>query len=93
MERVVDDFIFLCFLVGNDFLPHIPCLKITDGGIDCLMILYKIVKPQLDDYLTNCGRLNLEGVNLFLKHLGMIEEELIRGSEKKKEINNNRREN
>ncbi|KAM3138612.1 hypothetical protein pb186bvf_009364 [Paramecium bursaria] len=93
LERVVDDFIFLCFLVGNDFLPHIPCLKITDGGIDCLMILYKIVKPQLDDYLTNCGKLNLEGVNLFLKHLGMIEEELIRGSEKKKEINNNRREN
>ena len=36
----VNDFIFLCFCVGNDFLPHIPSLEIMQRGIECMLDVY-----------------------------------------------------
>ena len=40
-ERVVDDFILLTFLVGNDFLPHLPTLDISEMAFDTLISAYK----------------------------------------------------
>ena len=39
-KRIIDDFIFICYLLGNDFLPHIPSLDITKNGIDILIKIY-----------------------------------------------------
>jgi 5'-3' exonuclease len=40
-EQSVYDYIFMCFLLGNDFLPHFPCLNIRTNGIRNIMSLYK----------------------------------------------------
>jgi 5'-3' exonuclease len=38
--RIINDFIFLCYFLGNDFLPHIHALDIYNRGIEDLIITY-----------------------------------------------------
>merc|ERR1719296_111807 len=49
-ERVIDDFVFMCFFVGNDFLPHLPSLSIRDGSVDQMLSLYVEILPSMDNW-------------------------------------------
>lgn len=42
-ENAINDFIFLNFMIGNDFLPHISSLEIIENGIDIILSLYREV--------------------------------------------------
>jgi len=46
-----DDFIFICYFLGNDFLPHLPSIDIKTGGLDfimgCYIDTYKILKTSI----------------------------------------------
>mmetsp|Transcript_28765 Transcript_28765/g.59276 ORF Transcript_28765/g.59276 Transcript_28765/m.59276 type:complete len:1202 (+) Transcript_28765:161-3766(+) len=74
-ERLIDDVVFMCFFVGNDFLPHLPSLDIRDGALDYLFNVYRRLLPGLGGYLTDHGgRVNLERVDVILAEVGAIED-------------------
>jgi len=53
IERIIDDFIFFCFFIGNDFLPALSALDISEGSLDHLITFYKKCLPELNDYITD----------------------------------------
>ena len=79
-ERTIDDFVFLTFFVGNDFLPGLPALDIADNAFDLLFHVYLRQRDQWyrDDpsnpYLTHKGEI-VSGKRLqaFLTHAGVHE--------------------
>ena len=93
LERVIDDFVFLCFFCGNDFLPHLPSLDIREGALDMLIKEYKTNLPNIGGYLTeNNGNVNLGRVSVLLNKLGQIEDVIFVSRIKKEENDTKRRE-
>ena len=93
-ERIIDDFVFLCFLVGNDFLPNLPSLKIREGAIDALIYLYKKMLPELKNFLTNgAGQLNLKECEELFKKLSLVEDKFFKKEIESKMADQNYRKN
>lgn len=76
LERIIDDFVFFCFFIGNDFLPSLSALDISEGSLDHLINFYKKCLPAMTDYITDNGLIHWDRAGPFIALLGKYEHQV-----------------
>jgi 5'-3' exonuclease len=72
----VEDYCFLCFLCGNDFLPHFPSINIRNNGIQYLLEVYKKINGE--NKLIENGKIKWSTFHLLCSEISTKEVELIK---------------
>ena len=78
-EIILNDYIFMCFLLGNDFINHIHSLSLRYSGYDYLIETYKNLQERYSGYfrlidlkLENC--IHLTFFKEFIRELALKED-------------------
>ncbi|KAL6450930.1 XRN1 5'-3' exoribonuclease 1 [Candida maltosa Xu316] len=72
-ERILDDFILIMYVIGNDFLPNLPNLFINEGAFPLLIAAIKETLLESDGYINENGKINLKRLNIYIKFLSKFE--------------------
>jgi 5'-3' exoribonuclease 1 len=71
------DYIFMCFFLGNDFIPHFPALNIRTNGMEYLLDAYKETIGDTQNYLTDGNKINWNSLRKFIGYLAKNEKKYI----------------
>lgn len=75
---IIREYIFLCFFVGNDFLPHNYGIEIRDDGIDYLIEEYMKIYNKTKKNLTfSSGKINTSFLHELLTNISQTEDTMV----------------
>ncbi|GJN75101.1 5'-3' exoribonuclease 2 [Purpureocillium lilacinum] len=78
LERAIDDWVFMCCFVGNDFLPHLPALEIREHGIDTLTAIWRDNLAFMGGYVTKDGHIDWTRAQCILDGLAKQEDAIFK---------------
>ena len=78
-NNIIDDYIFLSFILGNDFIPHSPTVCIKGGGIDLVLDIYTRHLDELKCNLvsTEFKKINHDFLKNIFRDLGLMEDSIL----------------
>jgi len=82
-NMIINDYILICFLIGNDFIPKLPSLNIKNNAIDLLISLYIAILNERMEYLVYSGDINMGFLKEIFKKISIIEDQLVTENRKK----------
>ena len=79
-EYAINDFIFLCFLIGNDFLPQMPSIEVWNRGLDMIIRVYKEVcsrQGHITRVVTGDVIFVKSSLEAFMRNIAQYEKEML----------------
>jgi 5'-3' exoribonuclease 1 len=80
-ESLINDFIFMCFASGNDFLPHIPSIEILNNGLNIMFDTYREIASNSGHLTSKNDKgdilINKKSVKKFFEYLGTLEKTIL----------------
>ena len=74
-QRVICDYIFICFFLGNDFIIHSPSLSLRYNGLDHLMDAYKQCQDKYNNkfYIINQNTKTIIHWKHLIEYISLLE--------------------
>jgi 5'-3' exonuclease len=79
------DYIFICFFLGNDFMPHFPSINIRTGGVDKMTNAYKATVGNSNENLTDGKKIYWKNVREIVQYLAILEEDNLKQEMKQRD--------
>lgn len=86
VKYIVRDYVFISYMLGNDFVPPIPTLRIRENGIEQIITAYRTTLRKYRTYLLNENiTINYDFLMNMMNLLSIDEEHIMKSQKNKHE--------